>query len=144
MNWLNVGIEIISYFILSVVPCISSRLRFTTWVFLYIRPASLVHVWDPVVLIDEDSLSLWPLQQSQTLLAPLSGCGVVMTEWFCFMFCGDQGHHTSGDCAVFQRACLLTMAKGHHWLSQRKLDHSLWLNPSKSRLFQASGHQGEE
>ncbi|KAJ4977132.1 hypothetical protein NE237_002238 [Protea cynaroides] len=55
------------------------------------RRALLLHVWDWVVLVDSAFFSLWPLQEDHILLAPLSGCGIIMTGsyflivWFsCF------------------------------------------------------------
>ncbi|KAL9382722.1 hypothetical protein Peur_025757 [Populus x canadensis] len=42
------------------------------------RPASLMQVRNWVFLVGEDFGSLWPLQQTQSILTPLGGCGVIM------------------------------------------------------------------
>jgi hypothetical protein len=46
--------------------------------FLIFRPASLMQVRNWVFLVGEDFGSLWPLQQTQGILTPLGGCGVIM------------------------------------------------------------------
>lgn len=65
------------FFFLDVYICIEVFVIFC-FIFLFIRPA--FHMHDLILLVGEDFLSLWPLQQNHSLLAPLGGCGVTMKE----------------------------------------------------------------